>query len=399
MKSPGRDNTGCQISRRQFFKTSGLLTAGLLSGSCSRGPNQPETMQESVLKKTGIAPAVNHAYEDPLVQVAQATLYNYDPVQLKATIQSSLEAIGGIADIVKTGDTVGIKLNMTGGQGYAANCVAQYGFDAVELYWTHPGILEAVGELLIDAGAGRIIVMEAVYDMASYTNWGYRDAVIRLGAEFADLNNPAPYGDFLNIEVPDPMTHWGLYYHHGLLHELDCFVTLPKIKRHSGGGMTGALKNMIGSVPLSLYQKSQAWREKLHCNDDLQNANSYEGCSNLVRTIVELNQIRPAHLSVCDAIRTADNGEGPWNTGFQPLALNTLITSKDPVAADAIGTTLFGHDPGAADREGPFASSSLPGNFAGTDNYLRIAEERQLGIHRPEVIGLVDATVSTYVES
>ena len=99
-----------------------------------------------------------------------------------------------------------------------------------------------------------------------------------------------------------------------------------------------------------------------------------------------------------DAIMTADNGEGTWNTGFTPLSLNKLIVSKDPVAADAIGTTLFGFDPTAADKQGPFASGSLPGSFAGTDNYLRIAEEQGLGIHNPEQIEVIDATVSTYVE-
>jgi len=95
---------------------------------------------------------------------------------------------------------------------------------------------------------------------------------------------------------------------------------------------------------------------------------------------------------------TADNGEGPWNQGFRRARFDTLITSKDPVAADAIGTTLFGFDPTCADRTGPFCNASLPGDFAGTDNYLRIAEEEGLGVHDPDRIQVVDATSTSHVE-
>jgi uncharacterized protein (DUF362 family) len=391
-KHPHKEKSFSSPTRRDFIRTAGLTAAGLLVHGCTRSLNGPHTGSD--ILKPGDGPGSLQATS----QVAKATLDNYDPEQLKATIQASLEAIGGIGDIVKTGDVVGIKLNMTGGDVQAIKSERDFGVNAVETMWTHPEILRAVGELLIDAGAGRILVFEANYDWASVTNWGYLDVVQALGAEYIDLNSADPYQDFAEITVDNPLTHWTSYYHNGALHDVDCFVSLPKFKRHVGAGITGGLKNMIGSVPLSKYKKSGAWREKLHSKDNLTSSNSYEGLKNLVRTIVDLNRIRPAHLTVSDAIKTADNGEGTWINGFKPYSLNTLITSKDLVAADAVGTMLFGFDPMSADKEGPFAPNSIPAGFAGTDNYLRIADEQGLGNHNPYQIEVIDATVSSAVE-
>ncbi|MBN2104612.1 DUF362 domain-containing protein [bacterium] len=393
---PVSSEKSSSLSRRQFFKAGGLVTAGFLIDSCMKKQNPLEPA--SMLSKNADS-LLTHPSNGTLSQVATATQTDYDPESLKATIQSCFEAIGGIGDLVKTGDTVGLKLNMTGGEYNAAKTNRLYGLDATETFWSHPEILRAVGELLKDMGAGRLLVFEANYDWASVTDWGYLDVVNALGAEYIDLNSADPYDDFTEVPVDNPLTHWTSYFHNGALYDVDCFVSLPKFKRHQGAGVTGALKNMIGSVPLSKYQKSGAWREKLHCPDSLTDSNSYEGLRNLVRTIVDLNRIRPTHLTVTDAILTADNGEGTWINGFTPLSLNTLIVSKDPVAADSIGTTLFEFDPTAADKEGPFAPDSMPANFAGTDNYLRIADEQGLGNHNPDQIEVIDATVSTLVEA
>ena len=387
------------VSRRKFVSAMSAATAGFVAAACSK--SSPVSPEQSTLEKTPAAPPSGGkagSSSQDMSDVATATLNTYDPALLKASIQSSIEKLGGLGDICKPGDTVGIKLNMTGGEGSAKSAERNFGISATELYWTHPEILRAVAELFKDAGASRIIVVEAHYDWESYVRWGYQDVVNYLGADYYGLNEKAPYSDFIKVDVPNPLTHWDHYYHNGALYDFDCFVSLPKTKRHYGGGITNAMKNMIGSVPLSVYQLDGAWRAKLHSVDTNQDTNSYEGFKNLVRTIVDLNKIRPIHFTVGDAIKTADNGEGPWNHGFEPIEYNTLITSKDPVAADAIGTTIMGWDPMAADRRGPFGNSSLPGNWAGTDNYLRIAEEQGLGFHDVSKINVIDASIDTRVK-
>ncbi len=394
-----QENERHPVSRRKFVSTMGVATAALLAAACSKDGN-PFADSSGPSRQPTTPPRGSRIGEagDLSAKVAVNSVNNYDPYTLKANIQAAIEALGGLADILPSGGTVGIKLNMTGGASSAKNAERKFKVAATELFWTHPAVLQAVGELFKDAGAGRIIVVEAIYDRESYTRWGYDDVVNYLGAEFYDINKKAPYSDFLEVTVPNPLTYRDTLVQNGILHDLDCFISLPKVKRHYGAGVTNAMKNMIGSTPLSVYQKSGAWREKLHTSADGSKANNYAGYKSLVRTIVDLNKIRPIHFAVCDAIMTADNGEGPWNQGFEPIAYDTLVASKDPVAADAVGTSLMGWDPMAADKDGPFANSSLPGSWAGTDNYLRIAEEEGLGYHDLSKIEVIDATVNTRVE-
>ena len=160
--------------------------------------------------------------------------------------------------------------------------------------------------------------------------------------------------------------------------------------------MTHAMKNLVGTLPASQYGiNGSSTRQAIHNHSDKLDKNKN---SNLCRVVLDLNSANKIHLAVNDAIKTADNGEGPWNKGFAPVVYNKLITSKDPVAADAISTKVMGFDPMAADRQGPFSKTSLPGSFDGTDNYLRIAEEVGLGVHNLEKIEEIDASINTRVE-
>ena len=385
------------FTRRDFVKTSSIAAAGLIAGACSKTQN-PVNSQTTV-PEPFISQNIPQHPNEILATVAYSDITDYEYKNLKTNIESCLDAVSGVADILPSGGTVGIKVNMTGGEANADKSLNRFGLTVGELFWTHPAILKATCELLLDAGASHIYVMEANYDEPSYTKFGYKDVVDELGIEYINLNDPKPYADFLEIQIPQPLTHWESHFHHGLLHDVDCFVSLPKTKRHYGAGITNAMKMMIGSVPLAKYAitANQSWRAKLHSTSNSQNTNNYSGVASLVRTIVDLNKIRPTHLAICDAIKTADNGEGTWSTGFKAMDLNKLFVSKDPVAADAYGTTLFGFDPRSADLEGAFAADSLPGSFSGTDNYLRIAEEQGLGIHDIDKIQLIDATVHTGV--
>ena len=385
------------FTRRDFVKTSSIAAAGLIAGACSKIKN-PVSSQEAAPEPYTSKNIPQHPHEI-LATVAYSDMTDYEYKNLKSNIEACLNAVGGVSDILPSGGTVGIKVNMTGGEANADKSLNRFGLTVGELFWTHPTILKATCELLLEAGASQIYVMEANYDEPSYTKFGYKDVVDELGIEYINLNNPEPYADFLEVQIPNPLTHWESHFHHRLLHEVDCFVSLPKTKRHVGAGMTNAMKMMIGSVPLAKYAitPNQSWRAKLHSTTNNQNTNNYSGVASLVRTIVDLNKIRPTNLAICDAIKTANNGEGPWFAHFTPMDLNKLFVSKDPVAADAYGTTLFGFDPRSADREGAFAADSLPDDFSGTDNYLRIAEEQGLGIHDIEKIQLIDATASTGV--
>ncbi|RPH89997.1 MAG: DUF362 domain-containing protein, partial [Calditrichaeota bacterium] len=232
-----KDNTEQnKLSRRKFMTAVGLASAGVIANACSRSANPLEPASSASAIKSPLTPPSGHAGTSgkALSQVASCHVNNYDYATLKANIEAAVDAIGGLSDICKSGDTVGIKLNMTGGSGSADKCPRNYGENAVELYWTHPTILRICMELFKDAGAGRIIVMEAIYDQKSYEGYGYADVVKQVGGEFVNLNKKTPYSSFSDVAVASPLGRWDHYYHNQALHELNCFISLPKAKRHYG---------------------------------------------------------------------------------------------------------------------------------------------------------------------
>jgi hypothetical protein len=120
-------------SRRDFMKVMGLTTAGIIFRTSLLGhPLQTE--------------GVNN-----LTKVAATQHDDYDLSMIKQKIGHLFTELGGIGDIVGPGDRVVIKINLTGGAAWAGHPNLQ-GVDIRECAWTHPSVLQAVGELLIDHG-------------------------------------------------------------------------------------------------------------------------------------------------------------------------------------------------------------------------------------------------------
>ncbi|NKB69433.1 MAG: DUF362 domain-containing protein [Candidatus Latescibacteria bacterium] len=361
-----------RMTRRQFVATLSAGAAMWAAGGCG-SDNNPLTGEvtggDLPIPDSPSNPA------DPLITTARQA--DYDTASLRRVLTDMIDRLGGFGNLVSAGDTVGLKLNLTGGSRDADRALGRFGETAPELFWTHPEVLRVVGELFKDAGAGRILVMEAVYDDGSYYNYGYSDVAATFGGEFVDLNKPSPMTEFVELEVPNPLGAYDSYTINRALAEVDVFVSLPKAKRHASAGVTHALKNQVGSVPLAHYSGGQGHRAHLHA----------DGNTTLVHNFLDINKVRPIHFSVNDAIKTAEHGEGPWIRGFRTARFDSLIAGFDPVAVDSISTQVMGYDPMAADNAGPFGD-----NLVHTINYLRLAEESGMGVHDLAKIERVDVT-------
>jgi uncharacterized protein (DUF362 family) len=358
------DGSGCHrndLSRRDFLSTLGMSAAAVIGAGCS--------------KKNPVKPADSVVWTPPALPasstVAVQEVTNYTRPDLHNAIEQMFNDLGGLSDIV-TGKTVGIKVNLTGGAG-SANTTPK----AVELFWTHPEVLKAVGEFVKDAGPKKIYILEAIYDDESYNNFGFKEAATYLGATLINLNAIAPYNAHVQRPVGGGYLIYQNFTQNAILNDCDCIISLPKAKQHVGGGVTHAMKNLVGSVPLSVYGPGQGSRQTFH------QQRKYEGNtdSNLRRIVVDLNQATKIHLAVTDAIKTMSGGEGPWIRGWGSVTFNRLIASKDVVAADSIATQVIGFDPMAADGEDTFGpSSTTPGlSDYGGINYLKLASEKGLG--------------------
>jgi len=252
---------------------------------------------------------------------------------------------------------------------------------AHEVYLTHPAVVQTLCELLRDAGASEISIVEGIVEEQSWDIFGYRAAAEAVGAALVDLNFPDPYTAFANVSVPGFLVHETLMLN-PLLTEVDAFISIPKMKVHYTAGLTLALKNLIGIAPLSLYrnQADHNYRSALH-------GGFTDGIDRrLIRSIIDLNIARPVDLAIIDGVWTCDGGEAPWQTGMAALRPGILVAARNAVAADAVSAALMGFDPGAPDRAAPFNRA---------ENYLRMAAENGLGPSDLSEIRVVGESIET----
>jgi len=348
------------MNRRRFLSTASAAALGMIAGNACRN-NTPDTV---------------HTSKSSTVALAHAT--SYDRTTIRDAVQSMLDDLGGLSDLIKSGDKVGIKVNLTGGHRYAADFQEQTGQHPGETFWTHPEVLRAVGELVKDAGAGSVYVVEALADEESLSMYGFDEVSDYLGATFVDLNQTDPYGGYATRPVGDNAFIYDTLTMNGILFDFDCFISLAKAKIHNSTGVTHGMKNLIGNMPIpaGLYNDGEWNRMAIHQLNGL-DGNRY---NNLCRLIVDLVQATPIHLVVTDAVGTVLGGEGPWGQ-LTPTWMNTLVAGKDPIAADAIATKVIGLDPLAAD---------MSDTFPNCINYLKLAGDLGLGQYHPDNIDVVD---------
>ena len=295
-----------------------------------------------------------------LTQVALTQATSYDRVLVKERVQHLFESIGGIGDIVGAGKKVAIKINLTGGGG---------GSSAYNM-WTHPEVLRAVGELILDSGvsANNLYIVEALWNSQTYASYGYQSVQQGLGAQLVDLNGKAPYTDFTTMTVGSESSNYPSFTVNGILQEIDVYVSIPKMKQHYEAGVTGSLKNQIGIVPRQLYTTptNTGRRDALHTKDG-----TVSSTTHLPGSICDLNLARPVHLAVIDGIQNARGGEGNWNPTFVTCEDHVLLAGKDPVATDSVMAHLMGNDPEAATLHLPSGGQC--------DNHLYILHQKGVG--------------------
>ena len=285
-----------------------------------------------------------------------------------------LDQLGGLGELVKPGARVGVKVNMTGSSAWDSPDKPP----AIEYFVTHPAVVGALCELLLDAGAGKIYVMDGIFEEACFTKWGYTGMAKPLGVQLVNLCKPDPYPGYASLPVgPDPLVY-DRFSLNGLLQEVDLFVSVAKMKPHSTTGVTLSMKNLVGIAPLEEYRRQEAdtFRSALHGNAGFD--------TRMPRVIVDLNRARPVHLAVIDGIMTSEGGPGPWQATLAQVRPGVLVASKDPVAADAVATAVMGFDPEAEPPALPFLHG---------ENHLALASQAGLGTHRLAEIPVVGTPI------
>ncbi len=338
------------LSRRQFLQAAGVLA--------------------------GTAALPRWITQAPRYQVAVAQATTYDRDVIRETVFAMLDQLGGLGDVVRPGDSVAIKINLTGGTG----SMWDQPVPANEYFVTHPEVVGALCAAVRDAGAGDLYIVEGAWDDESWAYAGYTDIRDEFDADFIDLNGKRPYDGYTDVPVGDGGLIYNSFKLNGILADVDVFMSVPKMKCHSGCGVTLSMKNLIGIAPISKYQTKteDGRRSKLH-------GTGTEFRTRLPRVVVDLNRARPIDFALIDGIKTSEAGEGPWVPGFGPITANVLLAGKNPVATDAVATAVMGFDPEAKSQ------SETPFTFC--DNHLQLAADAGLGSNRLDDIDVLGAAV------
>lgn len=243
--------------------------------------------------------------------VALKACADYEPGRVKESVATLITCMGGIEKFVTSGDSVLLKPNMLAPAAPEKSVT------------THPAVVRAVAELVLDAGGKPFIAdSPAVPGFAITAKLsGLGEVAKKLGIPIFDLKESTEFkvGDkriFRMLELS----------RHAL--EADRIINLPKFKTHVQMYLTGGVKNIFGCVVGS--RKAQ-WHFKAGTDRIF-----------FARMLVEVYHAVDPDLTIMDSI-TAMEGDGP-GPGGTPRHIGLLAAATDAVALDRTMLDVTGGD-------------------------------------------------------
>lgn len=257
-----------------------------------------------------------------MVKVQVIECSSYAVPALKTGIQKAIDQLGGWGRYVQPGQKVLLKVNLIGPK------------KPEKAATTHPEFLRAVGQLLVahgaqvfvgDSSGGAIAGMaptkqafvvsgiQQVADEEGFTIMNFDEMGPKLIAKHSDVNDPNGPHDLYITKAFDAV---------------DVVINLPKMKTHSMGIYTGAVKNLYGAIPG--LRKAKYHRDSPNPKDFGQ----------VLAAIHQAIDNMPLHIM--DGVE-AMQGEGP--TAGRPYAAGKILISEDPLALDRVAIEMMGIAP------------------------------------------------------
>ncbi len=338
----------------------------------------------------------------PALPVGVARCRAFEVPKLAATLEDLFDRTGGLRPVVG-GKTVTVKLNTTGDGRRRLG-----GRPAERTYQVHPNMIEALCGLLAKHGAKRIYLVESYYrnldpaEILKRQGWKI-ERLMSAGDQkvlFEDTRNRGSFDDYVKLSVP-----WGGYiypaYHlNRRYQDTDVVISIAKLKNHANAGFTGAVKNLFGIAPTSLYG-NDSYNERSTENRGLNfhfgrrkppagiTAERYDGWGALEKSFCAFHRVprvtadlfgaRPADLSIVEGIESCKGGEGPWIPGVKPVEPGLVVAGRNGVNVDAVCVAAMGYDPLAGRGEDVWRG----------DNHLELLAKAGIGAHDP---GRIDVT-------
>jgi uncharacterized protein (DUF362 family)/NAD-dependent dihydropyrimidine dehydrogenase PreA subunit len=243
-----------------------------------------------------------------IVSAVGCETYALDPV--RQGVRTVLAPLGGIDRFVRPGMRVLLKPNLVRGA------------DEEQAITTHPSVVQAMAELVQQAG-GTVLIGDSPGGPADQIFSVWRKSRM---AEVAE-NTGATLVRFDDI-VWKRLDGQGYFLARVIL-EADLVINLPKLKTHILTLYTGGIKNLFGAIPGTR-------KREVHCRAP--------GVVDFSQALVDVLELVPTGLTIMDGVLGLE-GNGP-GVGGDPRLYGCLAASVDPVALDATITMALGYGPG-----------------------------------------------------
>ena len=255
-------------------------------------------------------------------------------------------SIGGMQNVVRSGQTVLIKINTV------IPSPPNAGFT------TDPRLLEALVQLVAEQNPAKIQIGERSAiggdTLEAMEVCGIKGVAERTGAELLPFDD-VPFDTvtlpdvkvFREFPVPRPVR------------EADVYIGMPKMKVHVHTVLTCALKLQFGNLP------DYAWMNACHRDD-------------IHQKIVNLTRAAEPDWFLVDSLY-ACQGNGPFSPYPEDLIadFNTILGGVDPVAVDTVVEALMGWE-----------------NPGENTPYIELAATQGLGTNRMDDIDVVGASLA-----
>lgn len=233
----------------------------------------------------------------------------YSDAETRQALEAVLAPLGGLSWVLP-----GMRISVK------ANLITALKPEAAAT--THPALLGALTELLLEKGAvvtigdspGGVfnrVYLERVYEVCGLKALEERGAI--LNRDFRQKERDFPEGKVLKHFI---YTAW--------LDEADAIINFSKLKVHAMMAMTAATKNLFGTIPGSV-------KAEYHYR--------FPDYAEFADMLVDLNECFRPRLNLCDAV-VGMEGNGP--TQGTPRQIGALLASESPYCLDLAAASLLG---------------------------------------------------------
>ena len=263
----------------------------------------------------------------------------YDEDKIYTLMKQGLELLGGLESLIPDNAKILLKPNLLKKA------------EVEKAVITHPVVVGAFARILRECGYENIV-------LADSCGHGTTQAVIRgtgMDTYLDKYQIPAiDYSEGVKTAYPQGVQAKEFVLPRELL-EQDCVISLSKMKTHALERITGAVKNSYGFV----YGFHKA---KGHTQ--------YPSADSFARMLIDLNKCVAPKLYVMDGIMAME-GNGPGSG--DPIPMNVILMSTDPVALDSVFSRLIYLKP-----------EMVPTNYHGEKMGLGTWKEENITLLTPE---------------